>query len=82
MLGIPTDLICHFLAGALIFTYCKILKIHAFKAFLIIVLIAGGKELSDYFFKNPRPFDDYLLDFVVTLSPIPFLVIFLKKFLR
>ncbi|MBK25825.1 MAG: hypothetical protein CME70_17630 [Halobacteriovorax sp.] len=63
---LPIDLTLHFIIGSFITVYCLKCNLGHTKIFLILIAIAGLKELNDYAFHQYAGWQEYATDFGIT----------------
>jgi len=63
---LPIDLTLHFIIGSFITIYCLKCNLSHTKIFLILIAIAGLKELNDYTFHQYAGWKEYATDFAIT----------------
>ena len=77
---LPLDLTLHFIIGGII-TIIGLRKGLSLPAvFILLVVVAGLKELNDYFFHFRADWQEYASDFIVTFGYI--FIIFLVRMIR
>lgn len=69
---IPLDLLLHVIVGFILVLICQKLKLSRPKTFLLLVIIAGGKEVYDYNFHWRADWTEYASDFAFTFTAFIF----------
>lgn len=64
---IPLDLLLHFIVGLAITIGGLKFKLPFYITFLLLLIVAAGKEFNDYFFHYPAGWKEYTSDFLVTM---------------
>lgn len=63
---IPIDLTLHCIIGALVTIFCLVQRVGHTFTFLVLLSLAGVKEINDYFFHQFAGWEEYATDFVIT----------------
>jgi len=77
LMTLPKDKLGHSLAGLIIFNFA-LLFVSVWISLILVMLVAAGKEVYDYFHRNKHTPDVY--DFLATISmPLVFTILIYFK---